>query len=265
MRPGRGEGGGENAEGHLLLRHTRCGRKRNSRAQLPLAPAQRSAMAAEDVDGLAVSRPHYGCEYQGSGNSRSRQAAPSPGCPCLPGSSAGRGGWAAAGMRGRAGSRLRACPAGAVRPAGSLCGPRRAAPPARWAPCRAGICRSSTVLLSAGHKCWEKAVDGQRRDVPRLCRRRLPRAGSAPRPRCPPRAGRGRPCLPPSRRFWRPHPICLAKHRSHRTPSLPCLRLAAEGEAVDLVVRRAGSPVLRYRIKNDQRRRRTWCCGGAML
>lgn len=29
------------------------------------ALAQRSAMAAEEMDGLAVSRPHYGCEYRG--------------------------------------------------------------------------------------------------------------------------------------------------------------------------------------------------------
>lgn len=222
-------------------------------------------MAAEDVDGLAVSRPHYGCEYQGSRNSRGRQATPSPSCPCLPGSSAGRGGWAAAGMGGTVGFGLRACPAGAVRPAVSPRRRRRAAPPARWAPCRAGTRRSSTVLLSAGRDCWAKAVDGQRQGVPRLCRRRLPRAGPAPRPRCPPRAGRGRPCLPPSRRFWRPHPICRAKHRSHRTPSLPSLRLDGEGEALDLVVRRAGLPVLRYRIKKYQRRRKTWWCGGAML
>ncbi|XP_039242388.1 ras GTPase-activating-like protein IQGAP1 isoform X1 [Pipra filicauda] len=57
-RPGREDG--ESAERQLLPRHTRCGRKRNSRAQLAPASAQRSTMAAEEVDGLAVSRPHYG-------------------------------------------------------------------------------------------------------------------------------------------------------------------------------------------------------------
>lgn len=72
-RPGCGRGG-KGRRSHSSPRHTRCGRKRNSRAQLPLAPAQRSAMAAEDVDGLAVSRPHYGCEYRGLGNPRGRQA-----------------------------------------------------------------------------------------------------------------------------------------------------------------------------------------------
>lgn len=32
-------------------------------------------MAAEDVDGMAVSRPHYGCEYRGSGGGAIRVAA----------------------------------------------------------------------------------------------------------------------------------------------------------------------------------------------
>lgn len=190
-RPGRGEGRAR--RGGSSSATPGAQEEEEQPRPAPRAPAQRSAMAAEDVDGLAVSRPHYGCEYRGSGSSRGCRATPSPTCPCLPGPSAGRGGWAAAGMGGTAGSGLRECPAGAARPAGSPHEPRPAAPPARWAPCRAGARRSSTVLLSAGHECWEKAGAGQRRGAPRLCRRRLPRAGPAPRPRCPP--GRGGPAF----------------------------------------------------------------------
>lgn len=206
-----------------------------------------------------MSRPHYGCEYRGSGSSRGCRATPSPTCPCLPGSSAGRGGWAAAGMGGTAGSGLRECPAGAARPAGSPHEPRPAAPPARWAPCRAGARRSSTVLLRAGHKCWEKAVAGQRPGAPRLCRRRLPRAGPAPRPRCLP--GRGGPAFRLPADFG-DHTRLAGRNAAPVGPFTACHWLVVEGLASDLGGRRAGSPVLRYRVKNDQRRRRTWCCGG---
>lgn len=259
--------GRESAAGRLLPRHTRCGRKRNNRAQLPLAPAQRSAMAAEDVDGLAVSWPHYGCKYRDPGVRESARppsdAQFEPSVLSSVQRCEGRLGHRRHG--GSRGLRSPGLPRGHGVPAGSPGGPRRAAPPARWAPCRAGPRPSSTVLLRVGDQCWEKAVDEQQRGVPRLCGRRLPRASPPPRPRCPPRAGRGRPCLPPSRRFWRPHPIFWAKHRSHLTPSLACRGLAMEREALDLSVRRAGSPKLRYRVENDQRRRKTWCCGGAML
>lgn len=167
------------------------------------AAAHRSAMAAEEADGLAMSRPHYGCEYRGrpgtraAAQQRTCPATPCPARPALPVPSRGRCWEWRLGRRRRGGSRG----ASALGPARGRGGPRRlsARAPGRGPPClpwggRRGArelvqARRPPAGVSEGRR--EKAVDGQRRGVPRPSRRRLPRAGSAPRPRCPPRGGGG--------------------------------------------------------------------------
>lgn len=85
-----------------------------------------------------------------------------------------------AGMGAAAGSGLRDCPAGAARPAGSPRGPRRAAPPARWALCPqrelVKARRSSRVLeRSAGRRQWMSSDGASRGCAAVVCRGRAPR------------------------------------------------------------------------------------------
>lgn len=134
-------------------------------------PAQRSAMAAEEMDGLAMSRPHYGCEYWGARGpdiragarqrpARRRPARPGPRCPSLPGEGAGSGGWGAAGAGQAAGPWLWDWPAGAVGPAGSPSGPRGAA---RRAPRGAGAMRrGSSSKLDVPRQALEKSAGRKR-------------------------------------------------------------------------------------------------------
>lgn len=166
-------------------------------------PAQRSAMAAEEMDGLAMSRPHYGCEYWGArgpdirAGARQRPARRRPARPALSVPSRGRC-W-----EWRLGRRRRGASRGAVALglARGRRGPRRLSvrAPGRGPPCppRGGrheareLVQARRPSPSLREERWEKAVDGQRGGVLRLSRRRLPRAGSVPRPRCPPWAGGG--------------------------------------------------------------------------
>lgn len=153
-------------------------------------PEQRSAMAAEEADGLAMSRPHYGCEYRPAGTARPPRsdlpgdALPGQRSPALQGPVPE---W-------RLGRRR----PGGLRDRGSGTGPRGRLGRGRSAGAeRRG--RGSSSGLDVPPRAEDRAVAGQCWGVSRLSRRRLPRAGSAPRPRCPPRAGqRGAGSLSPS-------------------------------------------------------------------
>lgn len=124
-------------------------------------------MAAEEVDGLAISRPHYGCEYRGS-QARVREAAGPPSnilpgdaqpglrSPCFPGDRC-RERRLRRRRRGESvGSRFWCWPAG---PTGGVPGPLGAA---RRASHGAGAEGLAAVSSPGATERWEKLLGARR-------------------------------------------------------------------------------------------------------
>lgn len=230
------------------------------------------------MDGLGMSRPHYGCEYR-EARARLWESAPPPGDiligdaqpglrgPSLPGTAAGR-------------ERLRRGGSGGA----SFPGPARRASCEMGAGGRANSAELYGSSAGGREERQEKAGGGVIR-LPREDRSRVPRARCAPRPTCPPRGGerggagaalveqsrrekgaagrcRGRPMRPPPCCFGSGTSPTIRIDRMHSSgaPSSP-RKYACFGEGGSVFLWLTVSCARRH-VKNEQRRSKRCAADG---